>query len=127
MGGRREPWAWLALLGCVVRASAFVMSGFSCFGAGHGSGGYSLITQSLTPFILSPVFRLVAVLYMVCITYLFVCVCGVLRGSWYRGIVPGGWYVPGVPCVPRVGMVGMVGRGRKGEKLGRRMRQRKKE
>lgn len=34
---------------------------------------------------------------MVCITYLFVCVCAcVLRGSWYRGIVPGGWYVPGV-------------------------------
>ena len=122
MGGRREPWAWLALLGCVVRASAFVMSGFSCFGAGHGSGGYSLIAESLTPFILPLVFCLVAVLYMVCITYLFVCVCvlacfGVrgIVGSWDRAVRAG--------C----GRGGHGGEGVKRGKLGRRMRQRKKE
>ena len=39
------------------------------------------------------------------------CAC-VLRGSWVRGIVPGGWYVP------RVGMVGMVGGGEKGKNSG---------
>ena len=39
----------------------------------------------------------------------------VLRGSWYRGIVPGGWHVLGVPCVP---VVGMVGGGEKGKNSG---------
>ena len=49
---------------------------------------------------------------MVCITYLFVCVCLRASGfvvSWVRG---GGWYVPGVP------VVGMVGRGEKGKNSG---------
>ena len=91
-------------------------------GAGRLGWGASLITESLTPFILPLVFCLVAVLYMVCITYLFVCVC-VLACFGVRGFVAAG----GMCRVCRACQVGRGGRGRKGEKLGRRMRPRKKE
>ena len=82
MGGRREPWAWLALLGCVVRASAFVMSGFSCFGA-VGLGLFPHYTKS------HPVYSPPRLLSCCCIVHglynLLVCVCVCLRASGFVG------------------------------------------
>ena len=85
MGGRREPWAWLALLGCVVRASAFVMSGFPGFGAGlRGGGLFPHYTKS------HPVYSLPRLSSCCCIVHglynLLVCVC-VLACFGVRGIV----------------------------------------
>ena len=80
-------------------------------GAGRLGWGASLITESLTPFILPSSFVLLLYctwfvhgLYSLLVWVWFVVLC-----AWVRG---GGWYVPGVPCVP------VVGGGEKGKNSG---------
>lgn len=106
LGGWREPWAWLALLGCVVRASAFVVSGFFGLRGGAWGRGVEWAIPSLqkdSPRLFSPS-SIVLLLYCTWFVHglysLLVWVWFVVLCAWVRG---GGW------CVPCVGMVGMVG------------------